>query len=417
MVKKINLCFLYILTFICIYQPGVNNSALLYYSFYITVSVIMFLVLLFKKGKDFTAIIFNKQYVLLFIGIFLASLYFAMRALLGYQETRIFQNLLIIYQIIVVSMVIYILHESFDFKLVATFRFILNIGLIQAFFGGIMLVLPSLRQLALNLYYAGGPKNTFISGMRIYGISSDYTFFTPIFHGILGIMALNLAIKFSLKYLFYIPPFLLIILLNGRTGLIVFLFGSMVSLLVYMVRDIHYFVRSVALIIVSIIGFSLVIVIIQTWAPLTFQWLQGGLRDGMNFLNGNETGNFAALTNSLIFPKGIYFIFGMGFRLYGGNALHLGYLSSDIGYVNDIFMGGIVYAAILYFVIFRFIFKNMALKGSNIYFFERALNYSCIATLIIGNFKGEVMRSGLILLTTAMIKFIFIINLSDDIKD
>lgn len=204
----------------------------------------MFLVLLFKKGKCFTAIIFNKQYVLLFIGIFLAIVYFATRALLGYQETRIFQNLLIIYQIIVVSMIIYILHEFFDFKLVATFRFILNIGLIQAFFGGIMLVLPSLRQLALNLYYAGGPENTFISGMRIYGISSDYTFFTPIFHGILGIIALNLAIKFSLKYLFYIPPFLLIILLNGRIGLIVFLFGSMVSLLVYMVRDIHSCLRS-----------------------------------------------------------------------------------------------------------------------------------------------------------------------------
>lgn len=75
--------------------------------------------------------------------------------------------------------------------------------------------------------------------------------------------------------------------------------------------------------------------------------------------------------------------------------------------------GGIIYVIMLYLVIFRFVEKKVVYKKSDMYFFERAINYSCIVTLLIANFKGEVMRSGLVLLAIVIIKFIFIINSKD----
>lgn len=414
MLKKIDLFFIYFIGFLFIYQPGVNNAQAVYYSVYFSLTILIFIALLFSKGRMFTRAIFNKYYLNLFFIFLLASVYFVFRATIAFQETRFIQNTLIILQVISLSMIIFILDEKFNYNLVQILRFFLNIGMIQSIFGAVMLVFPGFRQLALTLYYAGNPENMFISGARIYGISSDYTFFTPIFHGFLAIIALNLAIKISAKYLYYIPPLLLIILLNGRTGFVVFFVGSIVSILTYMTSNIKYLSRTLVFIMLASILSGVVILLVKQEAPTTFNWLQSGLQDSINFIHGDYTGNFAKLRDSILFPKGLSFIFGKGFRLYGNNASYFGYPPSDIGYVNDMFMGGLMYVALLYFGIVSFIMKIFSSRESDAFLFEKSLSYAGLVTLVISNFKGEAMRGGLILLMIILMKFMFITSRKKD---
>ena len=47
----------------------------------------------------------------------------------------------------------------------------------------------------------------------------------------------------------------------------------------------------------------------------------------------------------MFFPEGMEFVFGRGHRVYGEAAKQAGYTASDIGFVNDMFMGGLIYCA------------------------------------------------------------------------
>lgn len=50
---------------------------------------------------------------------------------------------------------------------------------------------------------------------------------------------------------------------------------------------------------------------------------------------------------------------GEGYRVYGEFGLLHGKIPSDIGFVNDMFMGGILYIVLLYGAIIRFVLKKI----------------------------------------------------------
>ena len=127
--------------------------------------------------------------------------------------------------------------------------------------------------------------------------------------------------------------------------------------------------------------------------PETYVWLTNGFNDVINFFRyGEKEGNIGILSNYVLFPEGMDLIFGTGIRLYGNS---LGLPHSDIGYINDIYMGGIVYISILYIGILIFlIFSTRKLGKLNSFPYV----VICISFLLIANFKGEAMRSGLLLI-------------------
>ena len=112
----------------------------------------------------------------------------------------------------------------------------------------------------------------------------------------------------------------------------------------------------------------------------------------------------------LTFPTGVvHWLFGYGFRLYGTQAMIHGYASSDIGYINDLFMGGLLYVVLLYASIFFFIYvTGYRNRGS------RILIVPYTMMLLIANYKGEAMRSGLIL--TAILALIYLFSTSGESK-
>lgn len=410
--KKI---FIYLYIFFIFYMPRISD---LFIGLNIEVFSVLLLLIMFIpwiiicKNKS-SLLRVNKNIFILIIGIVLSAFYFAIRAALSSYNIRIMQNLFIIVQIIHVLIIIdfmkYIGYTK-DYMICI----LLNLALFQSFIAIIMLLFPTTKNIALSLYYLGKEENMFISRMRVYGISGDYTFFTPIYHGILASIAFFYSIFKDRRYFLYLPFIILIISLNGRFGLLIFFISLIIITLNYISKGKVLFkiIKKSILILIITIGAMLLLKIIS---PYTYEWIMGGIKDTINLILYNEkTGNYVALADKhLSFPKGIGFIFGEGYRLFGGQAKNMGYNSSDIGYVNDIFMGGIIYIFILYGTILRFLSRKCKasyFKNKNDYNLYKIICKYLIIALLISNYKGESMRGGLILLSTIYIKLVLSIN-------
>ena len=189
-----------------------------------------------------------------------------------------------------------------------------------------------------------------------------------------------------------------------------FLIGCIVVGTLLSIKNINSLFKGVmVLITVAVFGIAAVYIIYED-SPNTFNWLASGFQDLINFFNGQKTGNFATLSNMWLFPTGVNAIFGMGFRLY--NNLH-GFPRSDIGYVNDMFMGGVIYIAILYTTVYRVILYGLSNRKGISNRINWALSISFVIILLFSNYKGEVMRSGLVLTIMFVIKYVLLF-LSDE---
>lgn len=351
----------------------------------------------------------DKNILLLIVGISLAALYFAIRASLGDYDIRAMQNLFIIVQIfhiiIAIDFMKYIGFDKYDM-----IKVLLNLALLQGIITIIMIIFPSLKNIALSLYYLNREENIFISRMRIYGISGDYTFFTPIYHGLLASIAFFFSIFKDRKYLVYLPFILIVILLNGRFGLLIFGLSPIAVALHFIFKGKISFKMlriSILTIVILILGtLSLSII-----SPYTYDWIVGGIEDTINLIIYNEkTGNYAALAGyHLSIPEGWGIIFGEGFRLFGGQGHNMGYNSSDIGYVNDMFMGGIIYLSILYGSILRFLLRKPVINhftSKTDYNLHLLISKFLVVALLVSNYKGEVMRGGIVLLVAVFLKIV-----------
>jgi len=366
--------------------------------------VFIYRILIFKKNKRKLTI--KTNILFLIVGILISSIYFLLRAFINYNDLRIIQNSFIIIQIIHVIFLIDLM-ENFGYKRDNMINVLLKLGSLQGIICILMLIVPNFRQLALNLYYLGREENIFISQMRIYGISGDYTFFTPIYHGMLASVAFFYATFKNRRYFVYIPFILVSVFLNGRFGLLIFLTGIF-TLLVYLFYKKKVSIKLAKylflLIILIIVFFSL----LHSLTPHTYDWIISGFEELLNLIIYNErTGNVQILHDMLFFPNGAGLIFGEGHRVFGSNS---GYpYSSDIGYVNDLFMGGLIYVFILYGTIFKFLLKKvdpLLDENKNDRYINEIISIFLVLTLIISNYKGESMRSGLILLGAVFIKLI-----------
>lgn len=383
---------------------GVNIEA-------ISVLLLMFMLVPWittcKSKSSFLKV--DKNIFFLLFGISLSALYFAVRASLGSYDMRIFQNSFIIIQILHIIIAIDFM-KYFGFDKDDMIRVLLNLALFQGIITIIMLMFPSTKNIALTLYYLNRDENIFISRMRIYGISGDYTFFTPIYHGILASVAFFYSIFKDRKYLIYLPFILIAILLNGRFGILVFGLAPIAVALHFILKGKISFkmmrISVLAIVIITLGTLSLRIV-----SPYTYNWIVGGIEDTINLIIYDEqAGNYEALLGThLSIPKGSGIIFGKGFRLFGGGGRHMGYNSSDIGYVNDIFMGGIIYISILYGTILRFLLRKPVINHftSKIdYNLHMLISKFLVVALLVSNFKGEIMRGGVVLLVAIFLKIV-----------
>jgi hypothetical protein len=393
---------LYLYIFYVIYTPTISNS--IYFNKYIILSLLTVAMLapyIIRNDRSIFKMLMDKRIFALMFFIFASSIYIMLVQVFkgidlnGLTGLRIVQNNVINLIIINVAIIIDKLKKS-GYSSRGAFELILKLGAVQGIFCLLSLAAPSLRSVSIQLYSATGGSNLFVINSRIYGLSSDFTYGTPIYHGLLAALAIYYGSKYKKNYYPYILLILLSAALSGRTGIILFLFVALFSI-IYTAKK-NGLVKMFATLLVSITGLLLVLNTIRIMSPNTYQFINSFKSNTSDLVFERRlSGNYEVLIEeSLKFPVGSDVITGQGHRVYKEDASNNEGFRSDIGYVNDVYMGGIIFSLLLYYYIYRFLVE----KSSN----DKFILFIVFVAILLANFKGEVFRSSIVMFLIVYIK-------------
>ncbi len=238
---------------------------------------------------------------------------------------------------------------------------VLNAGMLQGILAVASFFLPFVKQYFLNRLSAAEVLDLEYYGyyvdMRLYGYSNGLTYAMPVIQAILAMVAIYLAINKSLKYLIYVPFLMFSAIINGRTPIIIVAICALVLLFQRLTinprKAIRIFLLLAGVIVVVVFG----LVILNKYAYYTFLWIQDGAKQITGFFKGDfSEGYFSYLMDPAkwILPGGFSVLFGTGARIMGENPTGV---VSDIGYVNDIWLGGLLYCVVAYCLVCSYIHK------------------------------------------------------------
>ncbi|MEN8282229.1 hypothetical protein [Acinetobacter gerneri] len=218
----------------------------------------------------------------------------------------------------------------------------MNIACIQIFFVILSVFLPSFRDWVLSTARQTDIlmiSNDAGSGLRSFGLSSGFTSTFPMLMGICSIFSLYLVITKKeihekIKYLIISALLIFSIILNARTGLIpVMLFFLILPIYFLLKKDFKN-----VIIFLSIIILLVILPNINLSDNDYFFRLMQGVDEFGSLSEGKKTGTFEALSNMWFFPDNTFnFLFGEGVKIVG--AFPKG---SDIGFIQDVFMFGLI---------------------------------------------------------------------------
>ena len=402
---NIKLLILYLYAFILMYLPNfsyaikINNFIL--FGFATAIYIVKYLL---KKDKIYFSYLKKKPIFIFIVIDILATCYYAIRTLIAgtditdFYNMRIMQNLMpILYML--GTLIVYKELNDLNYTKEQKYKFIINVILIQSFIAISMIFLDSFRNIALNIFYSNHEFNEYVTRSRLYGIcDGDYTYGFQILHSIFALFILMYAYFYKKKrYILYAIITLMVTFLNGRFGIVIFFIG-LISFIIYLLMKKMDIIKVLKILFLTIIAGALMISIIYEFLPNTFIIVEHAYDDVLSFVNEGTTKNneTATLVSMIFFPTGLSIIFGCGFRIFGNKGREYGFNdSSDVGFVNDVFMGGIVYMILLYsgyFYIIAYIKKFF--KG---FCFERTVTNLLIICIFLANIKGEVFRSHLLM--------------------
>jgi hypothetical protein len=252
----------------------------------------------------------------------------------------------------------------------------------------------------INYGYVG---SDFLASFRLYGFASNLTFTMPIFQMIISVLLIYFAIKGKLLYLLPVPIIFFSGIINARISLVIFVVGILTLFVVLLLRKKRFFLIS------SLAFFSLsVIVFILSNKSffidnITFAWIYDGIEEIISFFNGNsdETYYFSYLLDPIryVLPSNfIQLIFGVGTRAYSGNLFGL---ASDLGFINDVWLGGFFYLTLLY-MFFYFIINKIA----KLFIFDKTLQFFLLSFFLIVFFLSNI--KGIIFAENDVTTFIFL---------
>lgn len=402
--KSIFVIFLYFFSFILIYNPSIFFNFNLAY----ILTIISFVVILITKNS-IKYFLYNKRFLAFtFFNIFYLIYAFAIDA--SEKPTR-WVTFFVTYLGVVNAyafVLIFIKVYGFDFD--RFLDFLIKLGLIQVVFVILSILIPEFRDWVLSSVRTNSDidlvsiSNDY-GGIRSFGLSSNFTSGLPMFMGILSLFSLYFLInkkqiKYKLYYGFSFLLFLFTVVLNARIGLTPLMF----FLLLYPFIILSNLRNIVAFFIITCTGliFSLFL-----WSYLSsnkyFERLKMGYEEIEQLFKGEKTGNLNTLSDMFFIPTNFHgFFWGEGVDVFGRYKL-----SSDIGFVRDIYMLGFLYF-LLFFVVFYYLMKPFLFYAKNKFGFIFIV--ILVFSLFVYYWKGMIYSS------TEIYNLIFILSVFSCLK-
>lgn len=216
-----------------------------------------------------------------------------------------------------------------------------------------------------------------VLAFRAFGFAEDLLYTFAIVLGIGTCLCLKYA-KNNKCYYIFIIPLLIGILFNARIGIV-----PIILYLFYLVI----IERNFSLIIyITVFIVTLVTILLNSSFgeeyEVTINWIMDGINEISNIFTGEQSEkntNTDTLIRMIVFPESIGgIIFGTGENIYlkWNN-------NSDIGYILQIYFGGIIYLFLFLLIVIKLFVKLLANNLCDKWF-----NYIFIGTILLCNIKG-----------------------------
>lgn len=268
-------------------------------------------------------------------------------------------------------------------------------GCLQASISLVAFLFPPLQAVIVARMISVGYSDVFqtMAGWRMFGLSRELTFAMPITQSLIACICLYFALIDNKNFFIPVPFLFFSSFINARTGLVVFSLGAFIIVLSVLRFKLESVFKLFFVGIIVVVALSLFSSLLSR-NELTSDWLMSGIDDFSSFARGEELDEkgsyFITVTdaNKYKLPESIdQLLLGTGERLQGGKSRY----KTDIGFINDIWMGGLVYL----FLVWRFFLYNTvkiiegdaySRKVKNV----KLLAYGVAFVLLITNIKGQV---------------------------
>ena len=270
-------------------------------------------------------------------------------------------------------------------------RLLLSAVVLQFVFVALMILFPAWRDYFFS-YLAQPIEKLEVGSWRYqsrgFGVASFHLFSYPLFNGLVFFISAWMAITRNYWYLLLSLMALLPVFLNARIGLI-FVAIFLLSLLFAVVPRVstralgRYFL--VATIGIGSLAFGVIFVVSIGLVPATVvNWIGTGLQEYAEIAVAGESGTLNTLLAShWHLPSGISIVTGEGRYLYQ-TSTYAG-ISSDIGYINFLFYGGLFFSLLVYGA-FLVLALGSIRPSSNL--LERCIVGAILCGLAVAHFKG-----------------------------
>lgn len=262
---------------------------------------------------------------------------------------------------------------------------ILLVGFIASLFSCVALFVPSFNEFlrAIQLKLEGGETENQLD-FRFYGLAINLSSGYGYVQGLLASLSLLLLDRRHLRYAVYFITLTLSVLVNARTGI----FPIVITVIYLIGKSIVKFKigQFIKVLIGSIAAIYLVVLIINL-LPNVKEFIDDFFDQlFMMFLAEDSNLGNSAYVDRFKLPGTIGgLIFGEGYSLYG---LDNKWEASDIGFVNQIFTGGLVFAGSL--LVYEIIVYMKIMKRSKEYVFSTIFFLS----MLVFNYKGMNFYAG-----------------------
>ena len=333
----------------------------------------------------------------------------------GYK--LIYPYLLLIFEIPICVIYLSSYYVKREYDIYDILNVLIIVGVMQAIIAIICFFVPSIKDVVVNNFLAKQFSDYFtqdiifyLSQLRLNGLSSGMTFTMPVVQALIGMISLYLAINRNLKYLIPVPLLVFSAIINARNAIVVLTYG-IILIIIMLTKKKKTQIRLLITAALTVILVLFMMHIMNNQSNLVSQWILDGLNETFSFFQGEkvQVGYYDTLmSNFIIFPEGLSLFFGTGKSIFG---LDIG-LGSDIGYINDIWLGGLLFISIAYFAFLSYFIKAYN-KGDKLIKFIVLL---FISTFLIMNIKGTIVSNNGFINISVFLSMVFILNNSSNLS-
>lgn len=270
-------------------------------------------------------------------------------------------------------------------------KYIIYACSIQFVILAVYMLFPNIRSIALNVMYTnlGVSKYTvsYAGTKRFYGFALALLDGFSYGIGMAAVLALYYSRKYGIKYIILFIELTIVSIFNGRSGLVIILVGCGVILLKKGKGQLR-------TIMVLLSGALLLLLIMHRYFETNYMWLKAGLLQLRDFVFQREYGDYGqAVGNSIkaLFNDNFWAFPSDFFQLvFGAGHSPIGNAVTDVGYVNYIWIFGILGTVILFWnpVLLYLNIRNRVDK------YYRQLMLFVLIAMFLGNIKFDFFTYG-----------------------